>query len=224
MFLSPDNTMNWYEADDYCQGLGRHLVSIHSDDDMDAVADLCGSYYCWIGLTSADGSNDYYEWTDGSATNYGLNETDGSPFTGESPWTGDEPNSAWEDCIEFRSSGYWNDLGCTSTGRYAVCKGAPTTAPTADPTRDPTSEPTYDTDGRAVISWVCDDISELYISRDRRSSWTLIGSTTSWADVETEWIENIDPQYDIIRVYCYNSGGGYGGFMAMVTYEFEEYL
>ena len=101
--------------------------------------------------------------------------------------------------------------------------GAPTTAPTSDPTGVPTSEPTLDTDGRAALYWTCDDESEVYLSRDNRATWELLETTSSWATTGEVWIEDIDPTVDVIRVHCTNSGGGYGGLMATVHYQFDDY-
>ena len=91
--------------------------------------------------------------------------------------------------------------------------GAPTTAPTSDPTGVPTSEPTLDTDGRAALYWTCDDESEVYLSRDKRATWELLETTSSWATTGEVWIEDIDPTVDVIRVHCTNSGGGYLQFL-----------
>lgn len=57
--------MNWEDAEAYCANAGRHLISIHSDEDQEAVEDLCssislsGSSGCWIGLTDPDGDGNW---------------------------------------------------------------------------------------------------------------------------------------------------------------------
>ena len=55
MFLG-ETAMTWAEANDYCAGLGRHLLSIHSNATQEEAMALCDSIDltdslgCWIGL------------------------------------------------------------------------------------------------------------------------------------------------------------------------------
>ena len=173
MFIGT-SAMSWSDANEYCLGLGRNLISIHSDDDNVAAARLClsvdhtSSYGCWIGLYDS-GSHEYI-WSDGSKSDYGFNESTGDPSYAF-PWSTNEPSSTGEDCIHIWSnSDQWNDLTCTWSA-YPLCKGAPSASPTMDPTSFPTTDPTVDTSTDALISWHCDDSSKLFVSRDRGTSW-----------------------------------------------------
>merc|ERR1719295_2225794 len=173
MFIGT-SAMSWSDANEYCLGLGRNLISIHSDDDNVAAARLClsvdhtSSYGCWIGLYDS-GSHEYV-WSDGSKSDYGFNESTGDPSYAF-PWSTNEPSSTGEDCIHIWSnSDSWNDLTCTWSA-YPLCKGAPSASPTMDPTSFPTTDPTVDTSTDALITWHCDDSSKLLISRDRGTSW-----------------------------------------------------
>ena len=57
MFLGTTG-MTWSEANTYCTGLGRHLLSIHNNATMQEAATLCASFDhssassqgCWIGM------------------------------------------------------------------------------------------------------------------------------------------------------------------------------
>ncbi|KIH65062.1 lectin C-type domain protein [Ancylostoma duodenale] len=64
--------------------MGGHLVSIHSEEENDFVADIIGhdkKFHTWIGLQRTE-DHDVWRWTDGSAVNFTAwytNQPDGSP-------------------------------------------------------------------------------------------------------------------------------------------------
>ena len=109
LFVASEETMTFEEAEEYCQALGMHLASIHSDAENDAASDVCCS--CWIGLHCMNGDQYDFEWTDGTSWNY-------------TNWNSGEPNNWWntnEDCVHMYSSGKWNDNQC-SADKKALCR------------------------------------------------------------------------------------------------------
>lgn len=188
--------MTWSDANDYCLGFGRNLISIHSNETQWAMEELCdsvdhsGSQGCWMGLVCLnsvfcpnlyyprsfylfqyDSGSHEYVWSDGSESDYAFNAT--GHTSDRYPWNEDEPNSVNEDCIHLRRAvNYeWNDMSCTGFN-YPICKGIPSSAPTSDPTAIPTADPTVDTSRDALVSWHCDDSSKLFVSRDNGETWT----------------------------------------------------
>ena len=49
-----DRQLDWFQAEDYCQGWGGHLVSVHSSDFNGKVQSLAqntfGAEKYWIGM------------------------------------------------------------------------------------------------------------------------------------------------------------------------------
>ncbi|XP_076601688.1 macrophage mannose receptor 1b [Chaetodon auriga] len=90
----------WFEARDYCRGIGGDLLSIHSSAELHV-----GRHgRAWIGLHAPDPSTGY-TWSDGSALNF-------------QHWQEGEPNNHNNDesCAEFtmywNEGGSWNDVNC----------------------------------------------------------------------------------------------------------------
>lgn len=101
------------EAQADCEQQGGNLVSIHSQEEQDAMlqaASALGSARdFWIGLTDANDESNFV-WTDGSPVDY-------------TNWGGGEPNdSNNEDCAQLTSWGGWNDLNCEGWSLAYVCK------------------------------------------------------------------------------------------------------
>ena len=86
------------------------MVSVHSDVDNSAVAEVCPDGGCWLGLHCYGSSHGQWSWTDGTPVNYNN-------------WGSSEPNDAGgtEDCVAFKSTGKWNDLSCEPYTKRAVC-------------------------------------------------------------------------------------------------------
>ena len=160
LFLGP-NTLNWDDANSYCEDEGVHLLSIHSEEQQVAAETLCKtvshnnsngiSYGCWIGLYVHE--NGDWEWSDGSSIDYGFNSSE-LPTTGVYPWDVQDSSSD-ETCINMKwnSDFKWNDLWCERSN-YPICDGIPNTAaptngpesittlfPSAEPTVGPTKTP-----------------------------------------------------------------------------------
>lgn len=76
--------MYWQDAENYCNTLGSHLASIHSQDDNDHAATICSGQTCWIGLNDIATENTF-RWSDDSEWVYGTTYY-------VSPWNAAEPN------------------------------------------------------------------------------------------------------------------------------------
>ena len=117
-------TMNWDEARAMAQEQGGDLVTIHSEEENQLVAELLDGATAWLGAsddgdripgafeTTASSSQDGWRWVDGSELSY-------------ENWNSGEPNDkGTEDCVEIFGSGSWNDQDC-SDNIYAVFQFAP---------------------------------------------------------------------------------------------------
>jgi hypothetical protein len=107
----------WAEANQFCEGWGGHLASIHSETENHIVYSLLGQPVedewreserndfadkYWLGFHDANAEMDF-SWTDGSCANY-------------TNWAPNEPNQ-WEgtteNCVSFwNSDEQWNDWQC----------------------------------------------------------------------------------------------------------------
>ena len=106
--------MNWFEADQYCKGLGGNLASFGTNESFNKVSigqNLSNAGYriFWIGLNSIN--NGSYEWSDGSLANF-------------TNWDKDQPDNyrGAEKCTEINSDGFWSDANCYIGSRGWVCK------------------------------------------------------------------------------------------------------
>ena len=106
--------MSWSLARSWCRDNDSHsdLVSIHSGAENDHIFELLQVLEGgrgWIGYSDRadDGT---WDWVDGSKQ---------YPYT---HWAETEPNGGkGENCAEFKSDGFWNDLSCTTLLPF-VCK------------------------------------------------------------------------------------------------------
>ena len=101
----------WLQALDSCRNLDSDLLSIRDENETNEILNkyLGPGLQYWIGLSDLD-TNDRFEWSDRTDFNY-------------ENWASGEPNhvNGFEDCVELRPLGTWNDQNCFAS-RYFVCE------------------------------------------------------------------------------------------------------
>lgn len=105
--------LSWADAEQACVDLGRHLASIHSDQDQESavwpMVEMFGAWESWIGLNDLAAEGDFV-WTDGTALDF-------EPWIGGTPWA-ETPEC---DCVVNSPEG-WRDVPCEEP-RPFVCGG-----------------------------------------------------------------------------------------------------
>lgn len=100
----------WASAQQACDTLGAHLVSIADATENSTVASVAGGNSAWIGFHDLDEEGTFV-WEDGSLVTY-------------TNWNSGEPNDAGgEDCtqINYGTTGGWNDFPCSASQPF-VCE------------------------------------------------------------------------------------------------------
>merc|ERR1712218_16770 len=99
----------WQDAEDFCKSNEGHLVSLHSNEENQFLADTFISKKTWIGGRKM-GSQ--WTWSDGTSWNY-------------ENWKAPAEPSGDGDCVDMgyfiywgEPAGVWNDSSCNSTGVY----------------------------------------------------------------------------------------------------------
>uniref|UniRef100_A0A2D4HWA4 Lymphocyte antigen 75 n=1 Tax=Micrurus lemniscatus lemniscatus TaxID=129467 RepID=A0A2D4HWA4_MICLE len=101
--------LNWYDAWKECKQKGSDLASIHSISEQVFLEDIVkhDGFPLWIGLSTHNGNDSDFEWSDGSRFDY-------------QPWEYQHSHS-FGNCFAMDTKGIWNRRKCTSQGDGAIC-------------------------------------------------------------------------------------------------------
>nr|XP_056717155.1 lymphocyte antigen 75 [Euleptes europaea] len=101
--------LSWYNAWKECKQRGRDLASIHSESQQLFLEDIVkrDGFSLWLGLSSHDGNESDFEWSDGSSFHY-------------RPWEYESSHSPG-DCVFLDTSGLWKHMKCTDALDGAIC-------------------------------------------------------------------------------------------------------
>ncbi|XP_065683392.1 uncharacterized protein LOC100215503 isoform X1 [Hydra vulgaris] len=131
-FFSKGLNVDWHKANLACQSNSSNLTSVLNMNENKFIASEIkrrGMQDPYIGLNDMFHESGF-QWVDGSAPiffNFDVSQPD--------DWHG------MEDCVEFRSSGFWNDVSCNLLKPY-ICKKSNNSAPThIAPSDSPTAKP-----------------------------------------------------------------------------------
>ncbi|KAH0621413.1 hypothetical protein JD844_022701 [Phrynosoma platyrhinos] len=101
--------LSWYDAWKECKRKGSELASIHSVSEqvfLEAIVKSDG-FPLWIGLSSHNGSDSDFEWSDGSVFDYKPWEVENTLPPGN--------------CFFLDTKGMWNHVECTRYVDGAIC-------------------------------------------------------------------------------------------------------
>uniref|UniRef100_G3NVP6 Aggrecan core protein n=1 Tax=Gasterosteus aculeatus aculeatus TaxID=481459 RepID=G3NVP6_GASAC len=104
----------WSEAEQLCQEVNAHLVSIGSQEEQQFI-NSNGRDFQWIGLNDKDVQNEF-QWTDGSPLTFEI-------------WRPNQPDNYSEgDCVVMvgHEGGQWSDMPCDKHLSF-TCKTGPVT-------------------------------------------------------------------------------------------------
>ncbi|XP_006872105.1 PREDICTED: lymphocyte antigen 75 [Chrysochloris asiatica] len=99
--------VTWYEALNLCSQSGGHLASVHDQKDQLFLEDIAkrDGFPLWVGLSSHDGSESNFEWSDGSTFDF-------------IPWKGQKSPG---NCVILDPKGNWKHEKCNSVKDGAIC-------------------------------------------------------------------------------------------------------
>ncbi|KAG8510443.1 Lymphocyte antigen 75, partial [Galemys pyrenaicus] len=92
--------VTWYEALNMCSQSGGHLASVHDQNGLLFLEDIVkrDGFPLWVGLSSHDGNESSFEWSDGSAFDYNL-------------W---EDKKSAGNCVVLDTKGIWKHENCST--------------------------------------------------------------------------------------------------------------
>ncbi|XP_071583167.1 CD209 antigen-like protein C isoform X5 [Heliangelus exortis] len=103
-FFSGD-TKPWLGAKEFCDSYNAHLAVVETEqEDKFLATHILEQREFWLGLSDIHSEGDWH-WVNGRPLTFSL-------------WKKGEPNNVGaqgEDCATIYSSGYWNDISCTSS-------------------------------------------------------------------------------------------------------------
>ncbi|XP_003796020.1 lymphocyte antigen 75 isoform X1 [Otolemur garnettii] len=99
--------VTWYEALNTCSQNGGYLASVHNPNGQLFLEDVVrrDGFPLWVGLSSHDGSESSFEWSDGSTFDY-------------IPWKGQKSPG---NCVVLDPKGIWKHEKCNSVKDGAIC-------------------------------------------------------------------------------------------------------
>ncbi|XP_054979128.1 lymphocyte antigen 75 isoform X1 [Sorex araneus] len=99
--------LTWYEALQTCSQSGGYLASVHDQKGQLFLEDIAkrDGYPLWVGLSSHDGRESNFEWSDGSAFDY-------------IPW---KEKISEGNCVVLDPKGIWKHEKCNSIKDGAIC-------------------------------------------------------------------------------------------------------
>ncbi|XP_052806091.1 macrophage mannose receptor 1-like [Mya arenaria] len=111
---SGDNSsVNWYDAQAYCNAAQSNLASIHDLNENNFLTSIVGNTAkneYWLGLNALD--NNGFKWIDGMPLGF-INWNPGQP----------DNYMGGEKCVVLRKyNSFWNDQHCDSPDQGFVCK------------------------------------------------------------------------------------------------------
>ncbi|KAJ6660826.1 hypothetical protein lerEdw1_017452 [Lerista edwardsae] len=101
--------LSWYKAWGECKQNGGDLASIHDESQQVFLEDIVkrDGFPLWFGLSSHNGSESDFQWSDGSTFDY-------------KPWEYEHSHSSGN-CFYLDTQGLWNRLKCTDNVDGAIC-------------------------------------------------------------------------------------------------------
>ena len=110
-FTSDPDSKPWNASETFCQSIGGHLASIHSQDEFNFIMNFNypanAEYWPWIGLFSND-NEQTFQWSDGTPMDF-------------LPWGPGEPYVDTNFNCVFANSAGIDTLDCSDPGS-ALCK------------------------------------------------------------------------------------------------------
>jgi outer membrane murein-binding lipoprotein Lpp len=183
-------------------------MSVHSDADEALAKEACigtnnSTDLCWTGLYKPS-SEALWQWSDGTATDYGFFGGTGASPSGANPWFPGEPNNyggVEEDCVGlFTDEFLWNDIPCSEL-RYPLCLRDLTCDACAEISQVSSSVDELSSNTQALVSQVTQvqsNVDELSSNMDALSS--NVDSSIAELRAMIENAHPIPPQLSLVNL------------------------